>query len=135
MTGSLHISSLESVLIPSFCAQGINISYSGFTRQITYFRLSPMIKDWLIYTLSLIDDSIGAGATFIPVDRTRIRFLRSKIRSEEHTSELQSRGHLVCRLLLEKKKEATEDTRQPSCEQSREKTDSAATTIHPSLMS
>src|SRR5437660_7992773 len=27
------------------------------------------------------------------------------LRSEEHTSELQSRGHLVCRLLLEKKKE------------------------------
>src|SRR5690625_6604954 len=27
-------------------------------------------------------------------------------KSEEHTSELQSRGHLVCRLLLEKKKEA-----------------------------
>src|SRR5215208_7591113 len=32
----------------------------------------------------------------------RCRTLRS--RSEEHTSELQSRGHLVCRLLLEKKK-------------------------------
>src|SRR5439155_20392507 len=30
--------------------------------------------------------------------------LCSDIRSEEHTSELQSRGHLVCRLLLEKKK-------------------------------
>src|SRR5207253_11522808 len=28
----------------------------------------------------------------------------SERRSEEHTSELQSRGHLVCRLLLEKKK-------------------------------
>src|SRR5437870_7963696 len=28
----------------------------------------------------------------------------SQSRSEEHTSELQSRGHLVCRLLLEKKK-------------------------------
>src|SRR5690625_5350259 len=28
-------------------------------------------------------------------------------RSEEHTSELQSRGHLVCRLLLEKKKQPT----------------------------
>src|SRR5690625_5971147 len=27
-----------------------------------------------------------------------------QLRSEEHTSELQSRGHLVCRLLLEKKK-------------------------------
>src|SRR3712207_7272617 len=34
------------------------------------------------------------------------RFLprRSKERSEEHTSELQSRQYLVCRLLLEKKK-------------------------------
>src|SRR5437660_9008750 len=33
-------------------------------------------------------------------------------RSEEHTSELQSRGHLVCRLLLEKKKKqkATSET-------------------------
>src|SRR5690625_5978114 len=29
---------------------------------------------------------------------------RHQERSEEHTSELQSRGHLVCRLLLEKKK-------------------------------
>src|SRR5690625_6578343 len=28
----------------------------------------------------------------------------TEVRSEEHTSELQSRGHLVCRLLLEKKK-------------------------------
>src|SRR5690554_3202944 len=31
-------------------------------------------------------------------------FLKVKSRSEEHTSELQSRPHLVCRLLLEKKK-------------------------------
>src|SRR5207253_10730756 len=30
--------------------------------------------------------------------------LKHVVRSEEHTSELQSRGHLVCRLLLEKKK-------------------------------
>src|SRR2546429_6696108 len=34
---------------------------------------------------------------------------RSK-RSEEHTSELQSRLHLVCRLLLEKKKSCAHDT-------------------------
>src|SRR2546422_8099815 len=34
------------------------------------------------------------------------------IRSEEHTSELQSRLHLVCRLLLEKKKKKKE--RQPA---------------------
>src|SRR5205809_5447552 len=32
-------------------------------------------------------------------------------RSEEHTSELQSRLHLVCRLLLEKKKKVNADTR------------------------
>src|SRR5207253_11404621 len=32
------------------------------------------------------------------------RLRREAARSEEHTSELQSRGHLVCRLLLEKKK-------------------------------
>src|SRR5690625_5716916 len=40
----------------------------------------------------------------------RLPYLAGKLfeegyqRSEEHTSELQSRGHLVCRLLLEKKK-------------------------------
>src|SRR3712207_7945946 len=31
-----------------------------------------------------------------------------RVRSEEHTSELQSRQYLVCRLLLEKKKKETE---------------------------
>src|SRR5205823_7151932 len=34
-------------------------------------------------------------------------FLASRIRSEEHTSELQSLAYLVCRLLLEKKKTKT----------------------------
>src|SRR3989442_6691518 len=38
------------------------------------------------------------GAAILPVWRRRRR-------SEEHTSELQSRPHLVCRLLLEKKKQ------------------------------
>src|SRR5690625_7975638 len=36
------------------------------------------------------------------LSQVKSRHLRQ--RSEEHTSELQSRGHLVCRLLLEKKK-------------------------------
>src|SRR5437870_5999539 len=35
------------------------------------------------------------------------RVARDLRRSEEHTSELQSRGHLVCRLLLEKKKKTS----------------------------
>src|SRR5690625_6576321 len=34
----------------------------------------------------------------------KLELKHTDIRSEEHTSELQSRGHLVCRLLLEKKK-------------------------------
>src|SRR5690625_6028684 len=37
-------------------------------------------------------------------------FYSYKYRSEEHTSELQSRGHLVCRLLLEKKKVSVIET-------------------------
>src|SRR5690348_17471717 len=37
-------------------------------------------------------------------DRSRRRRARGGARSEEHTSELQSPVHLVCRLLLEKKK-------------------------------
>src|SRR5439155_26892048 len=36
-----------------------------------------------------------------------VQLRRPLLRSEEHTSELQSRGHLVCRLLLEKKKKQT----------------------------
>src|SRR5258708_27038888 len=37
-------------------------------------------------------------------------YFELKIRSEEHTSELQSPDHLVCRLLLEKKKPTTTAT-------------------------
>src|SRR2546422_5871331 len=51
----------------------------------------------------------GAGyITEFPVERIfRDAKLTEIGRSEEHTSELQSRLHLVCRLLLEKKKRAT----------------------------
>src|SRR6266536_26509 len=40
--------------------------------------------------------------------RKRTRKSAARVRSEEHTSELQSRVDLVCRLLLEKKKEQFE---------------------------
>src|SRR5439155_25583972 len=75
-----------------------------------------------IYTLSLHDalPISAAGARDLVAGRVRaaadragridvraaspsIRDRGSGARSEEHTSELQSRGHLVCRLLLEKK--------------------------------
>src|SRR5690554_13715 len=39
-----------------------------------------------------------------PTELDEVVVTASKVRSEEHTSELQSRPHLVCRLLLEKKK-------------------------------
>src|SRR5258708_18275018 len=38
--------------------------------------------------------------------RRKVERSRQVVRSEEHTSELQSPDHLVCRLLLEKKKKA-----------------------------
>src|SRR5205809_5670045 len=40
-----------------------------------------------------------------------------RTRSEEHTSELQSRLHLVCRLLLEKKKKKKHQNFKNTCEQ------------------
>src|SRR5439155_9264642 len=45
---------------------------------------------------------LGNGAVGGVVPRAKAARDRSLGRSEEHTSELQSRGHLVCRLLLEK---------------------------------
>src|SRR5438445_12852363 len=67
-----------------------------------------------IYTLSLHDalpifDAAGAIEDGSPVIRTSEqlrsigRIATEGLRSEEHTSELQSRQYLVCRLLLEKK--------------------------------
>src|SRR5690625_5704469 len=42
--------------------------------------------------------------TLEPAGQRNITLDAQRFRSEEHTSELQSRGHLVCRLLLEKNK-------------------------------
>src|SRR2546429_2596043 len=46
----------------------------------------------------------GNGDLVSGLDKWTSRRFSNKRRSEEHTSELQSRLHLVCRLLLEKKK-------------------------------
>src|SRR5690625_3987277 len=80
-------------------------------------RIAPQLSE-LKHTVTVLDmDTQGSGtdgARIADEDGTPLPFeirpanhasLRSyKPRSEEHTSELQSRGHLVCRLLLEKKK-------------------------------
>src|SRR3989449_67504 len=52
---------------------------------------------------------VNGLSTSLPV-RVQLEFLRAVPRSEEHTSELQSRLHLVCRLLLEKKKKQSTHT-------------------------
>src|SRR3712207_8471036 len=48
------------------------------------------------------DERLRVGGDHVEVD-VRDRLGRAEPRSEEHTSELQSRQYLVCRLLLEKK--------------------------------
>src|SRR5207253_3644664 len=56
-----------------------------------------------------VNDVLAVGAEDL-LESRHIKLLSGVdecIRSEEHTSELQSRGHLVCRLLLEKKKKNT----------------------------
>src|SRR5207253_8971365 len=49
-------------------------------------------------------DAAGVFSSWEAFATKSRRIDSSRRRSEEHTSELQSRGHLVCRLLLEKKK-------------------------------
>src|SRR3989442_6807678 len=57
---------------------------------------------------------ITGSVSIIPVpDSTTLARYTRQVRSEEHTSELQSRPHLVCRLLLEKKKHRPH-TQQPA---------------------
>src|SRR3989449_7831761 len=51
-------------------------------------------------------DTVPAVGAFVQEERPEAVVARS----EEHTSELQSRLHLVCRLLLEKKKKQTSQT-------------------------
>src|SRR5205085_11115996 len=56
-------------------------------------------------TIGIRDESaykLGVQYTF--PTRTTLNVLVERLRSEEHTSELQSQSNLVCRLLLEKKK-------------------------------
>src|SRR5690625_801003 len=57
-----------------------------------------------VYSLSANRKITEEGVKFQShIDGSRHLFTPENVRSEEHTSELQSRGHLVCRLLLEKK--------------------------------
>src|SRR5690349_23917377 len=62
--------------------------------------LDVVIQRQIIEKIIELKDRLGFAVVFITHDLS----LLIELRSEEHTSELQSRRDLVCRLLLEKKK-------------------------------
>src|SRR3712207_9467695 len=78
----------------------------------TLFRSAGRVAD--IHHLLPTSGLHIIGEHFLPIhfqlmalpgaDLGAIKTVHSHVRSEEHTSELQSRQYLVCRLLLEKKK-------------------------------
>src|SRR5690625_5975025 len=69
--------------------------------ELAYIEWDTELSSTNVVTLLL--EELGYDVTLTLLDMG-IAFQGALMRSEEHTSELQSRGHLVCRLLLEKKK-------------------------------
>src|SRR5262245_66012997 len=72
--------------------------------------LNRFVLDLAGDLFGFVDDAVDGGAIYPSIDG----IIDEAERSEEHTSELQSLRHLVCRLLLEKKKKQnkTENTQQ-----------------------
>src|SRR5690625_6063081 len=87
--------------IGEFVGQGLAKGLEGMKRTVE--RASDTLVGYAIP--DVVD--VGIGYQISRVNRqaqSKInQHVTSSVRSEEHTSELQSRGHLVCRLLLEKK--------------------------------
>src|SRR5690625_6885456 len=71
-------------------------------KAIISININPGIPILLIKYITSQDYSFSSFTIFFASFTSSVTSLVK--RSEEHTSELQSRGHLVCRLLLEKKK-------------------------------
>src|SRR5690554_7422512 len=77
----------------------------------TLFPYTTLFRSWGLLQVACIH-VYKIQAECVPLPKTALEraFTANLCRSEEHTSELQSRPHLVCRLLLEKKKEITQHT-------------------------
>src|SRR3712207_6960730 len=70
--------------------------FDGVRREIARLTLEKLLQDGRIHPARIEEAYYQA--------RSEIEDHILEVRSEEHTSELQSRQYLVCRLLLEKKK-------------------------------
>src|SRR5690625_6265536 len=87
--------------------KGENIHFTVDPNEVKHVIFTPEFKISNINIDGKNYRCIVREIQFHPVtdEISHIDFLALQDRSEEHTSELQSRGHLVCRLLLEKKKD------------------------------
>src|SRR5437870_6679158 len=103
---------VEDMFESMYAAHGVGLAAPqiGISRRLAVvdvtFKEDPCAKLVLVNPEILHTEgrqSQNEGCLSIPEFREPVTRPR---RSEEHTSELQSRGHLVCRLLLEKKKPA-----------------------------
>src|SRR5690348_17715172 len=68
-------------------------------------QLAEELRSYQAKGLAGVKLKVGGLAPGADAERVRIAREATRPRSEEHTSELQSPVHLVCRLLLEKKKQ------------------------------
>src|SRR2546422_5344967 len=73
----------------------------------TLFPYTTLFRSLLHFLRSLPEKKIRADGR-AEYRHQGQQIIRAQRRSEEHTSELQSRLHLVCRLLLENKKKVTD---------------------------
>src|SRR5205809_3002419 len=69
-----------------------------------YTTLFRSLRSTFVYVTHDQAEAMTMADRIVVMHQGRIQQVDSSLRSEEHTSELQSRLHLVCRLLLEKKK-------------------------------
>src|SRR5690625_5822551 len=72
-------------------------------KQLKQLKLSAMAEGLDQYLLQAEQNSLDYTGFLSMLLEEELELRDQRKRSEEHTSELQSRGHLVCRLLLEKK--------------------------------
>src|SRR5256884_900532 len=77
---------------------------------VSLFRNGRIVRGASVCPMKMLAATFSDSAPLAPITRVMSQAAPRIMRSEEHTSELQSRLHLVCRLLLEKKKKQTHTT-------------------------